>query len=491
MIRIEGSQVTDESVPEKRELISAIAGRWMEYLQEPVDGASLAVFRMCFAAFMLAMVWEYWHLQWITILSSKTFYHFSYFPGMPTWPGDGMVIHFCLLALLAVQIGFGVCYRPACLLFFLAYTYVFLLEKTFYQNHLYLVCLLSFLLFLVPANRVWSLDNLEAKLPPFVPRWSMIILKTQFVLVYFFGGIAKLNPDWLHGEPQSTWLRQIASTDTVFGPVIGHPLFALLITYGGIAVDFSVGFLLAYRPTFWLGAAIALAFHLTNARLFDIGIFPWMMIATIGLFAPEDWPRRLLRLVLPKPKTEISSAPAMPSSQTLSTQTWRRRLNICTIVFLHFYILVQVLVPFRRFIYPGVTSWTEQGHRFAWGMKLRDKQVPVFEMFAFNPKTGNKKKVHTELLAPYQLLKMKSHPDMILQFAHSVADSMERKFGVRPIVTAKCVAMLNQHPAQDLIDPNVDLAAQPINLMPAPWIVPLSDQSNFSVINIRQEENHP
>jgi len=32
------------------------------------------------------------------------------------------------------------------------------------------------------------------------------------------------------------------------------------------------------------------------------------------------------------------------------------------------------LVPLRHLLYPGYVSWNEQGHRFAWQMKLRDKE---------------------------------------------------------------------------------------------------------------------
>jgi vitamin K-dependent gamma-carboxylase len=450
--------------------------RWFGYLQQPVDGSSLAVFRMAFSLFMLWMIFEYWHNNWIALLSSKVPFHFSYLSGMPTFAGDGIYILFLVMALLAVQIGVGILYRPACLLFCCAETYVFMLEKSFYQNHLYLVCLLSFLLFVVSANRTWSFDNIEAKLAPFVPRWNYLLLKFQFVIVYFFGGIAKLNPDWLHGEPQTSWMQQIASTDHTFGSIIGQPWFAFLITYGGIAVDLSVGFLLAYRPTFWIGATIAIVFHLINSHLFSIGIFPWMMIASIGLFAPEDWPRRVLRKFFPSSSEPPN--PVLPAPDSVNSTSWRGRLNICTLVFLHLYILVQILIPLRRFLYPGDVNWTEQGHRFAWGMKLRDKAVPIFSMAAIDPKSGVRRKIDLSVLEPYQLTQMKTHPDMILQFAHAFADEKQKQTGVRPIVHARCIAMLNRHPGQDMIVSDIDLANEPIDLMPARFILPLMSSAD-------------
>ena len=68
---------------------------------------------------------------------------------------------------------------------------------------------------------------------------------------------------------------------------------------------------------------------------------------------------------------------------------------------------------------------------------------------------------------------MATTPDMIIQYAHYLADNYEHKTGVRPTVRVTAVESLNHRPAQDLIDPNVDLAAQPESFLPKPWIVPL------------------
>ena len=49
-------------------------------------------------------------------------------------------------ALLAAGILLGFFYRLSALLFFLTFTHVFLIEKALYQNHYYLICLISFLM---------------------------------------------------------------------------------------------------------------------------------------------------------------------------------------------------------------------------------------------------------------------------------------------------------------------------------------------------------
>ncbi|MBS2003496.1 MAG: HTTM domain-containing protein, partial [Cyanobacteria bacterium SZAS LIN-5] len=68
---------------------------------------------------------------------------------------------------------------------------------------------------------------------------------------------------------------------------------------------------------------------------------------------------------------------------------------------------------------------------------------------------------------------MQTRPDMLLRYAHYVADVEGSKLGVRPKVSIRAVESLNLRQLQDLIDPSVDLAAEPDTLLAPSWIVPL------------------
>ena len=69
---------------------------------------------------------------------------------------------------------------------------------------------------------------------------------------------------------------------------------------------------------------------------------------------------------------------------------------------------------------------------------------------------------------------MGTRPDMILQFSRVAAELRQR--GYEEVeVRARVLASLHGWRRQDLIDPIVNLAAQPRNLLPAGWIVPLSE----------------
>lgn len=448
--------------------------RWREFLSAPVNGTSLAVFRIWFALCMLANTWVYTIDVHIDYLKPKFFY--SFIPGMIMWPGAGIYVHFAIMAISAAMLGLGLYYRAAAVTFFLAHTYLFLLEKAYYQNHFYLVTLLSFLFIFLPADKVWSADNDEKGSSNLVPRWSVLILKVQIAIVYFYGGIAKLNIDWLNGHPQTEFLSQF-SHEPYIGQIVSHPWFAYLVTYGGIIIDLSIGFLLFWAPTFWLGALIATAFHLINSRLFPIGIFPWLMIGTTGLFAPYDWPERVKnklehwRSSSAKGKVEVLS----PAPQSLPQPvSWQYQISTGMLILLHVYVLLQVVLPWRRFLYPGDTSWTELGHRFSWSMMLRTKLVKSFEVTVTNPKTGQKYLVdYSKDMSPKQIFHMQTRPDMILRYAHYVADVEGSKLGVRPKVSIRAVESLNLRQLQDLIDPSVDLAAEHDTLLAPSWIVPL------------------
>jgi hypothetical protein len=143
--------------------------------------------------------------------------------------------------------------------------------------------------------------------------------------------------------------------------------------------------------------------------------------------------------------------------------------------FIAAWLAVQVLVPLRYLLYPGNVSWTEEGHRFAWMMKLRDKDAGA-RFTVRDPASGREWRVSPErYLVRHQVGEMESRPDMILQFAHHLARvwAEERKIaGVE--VRARVCASLNGRKAALLIDPQRDLARVERSLRQADWILPLT-----------------
>lgn len=441
-----------------------------------VDIASLVFFRIAFGSLLLWEMLVYLSSGWVRAFYIEPTFHFTYFgfDWVRPWPGEGMVIHFALLAVLAVMIILGLWYRVAATLFFLGFAYVFLLEQAQYLNHFYLVGLLSFLMIFVPANRAFSLD---ARARPDVrsdtaPAWSLWLLRSQIGLVYLMGGIAKLNGDWLQGMPLEVWLLE-RQDFPIIGGLFAQEWLVHAFAYGALLLDLLAFPLLLWRRT-RVPAFIALAvFHLMNSILFNIGIFPWLSIVASSLFFAPDWPRRLLgnRRAMTRRERKLSrrrDGPSVATSRMPSLVAQR-----VTIALLCAYLAVQVLVPLRHFAYPGEVSWTEEGHRFSWHMKLRDKRGTA-RFFVTTPSTDRTFVVDPgDHLASWQYIPMTTRPYMILQFAHYLADTFTPPGGQRPQVRAHVMTSLNFRRPQVLIDPQVDLASVEDVQPPVDWIVPL------------------
>src|SRR5688572_6792256 len=136
--------------------LSSLLGR----LLVPVDIASLVFFRIGFGAIMAWWAWNYLTSGRVRYYYVEPRFHFTYYPfdWVRPLPGVGMYLLFLALAILALAIAAGFCYRLACALFAAGFTYFFLLDATNYQNHYYLIILLAWLLALLPANRAVSVD---------------------------------------------------------------------------------------------------------------------------------------------------------------------------------------------------------------------------------------------------------------------------------------------------------------------------------------------
>lgn len=130
--------------------------RVADALVDPINGASLAAFRIMFGLLMAWEIWRYFANDWIQRYYITPGFHFTYygFGWVRPGPADLMYLHFWALGLLSVLIAAGLFYRVATILFFLGFTYVFLLEQARYLNHFYLVVLIALVMSCVPAIRM-------------------------------------------------------------------------------------------------------------------------------------------------------------------------------------------------------------------------------------------------------------------------------------------------------------------------------------------------
>ncbi len=269
---------------------------WLRSLFRPIDASSLVFFRIAFGVIMLVEVWRFYDRDWITRYYVDPDFMFKYygFGWVQPWPGDGMYWHFVLLAVLSACIALGFLYRAATIVFFFAFSYIFLLEQARYLNHFYFVIILAFLLILVPAHRSFSLDALfRPKLrSQTVPAWTLWTVRAQMEIVLIYAGIVKVNADWLRLEPMGMWLARRDDAPLI-GPLLNQDWVVALASYGAIAVHILGAPMLLFRRTRVPVIIVYFGFHLSNHFMFTIGIFPWLTMAATLLFLDPDWPKQL------------------------------------------------------------------------------------------------------------------------------------------------------------------------------------------------------
>lgn len=439
-------------------------------LFEQIDLAPLVFFRVVFGGIMLWEVMRYFHYDWIERYYIDPDFFFTYygFGWITPWPGNLMYVHFLVLGICATFIMVGLWYRASVVLFFLGFTYVFLLDQANYLNHFYLISLVSLAMVFVPAHRGASLDvvrhpDLQVGT---VPAWSLWLLRLHVAIPYFFGGIAKLNGDWLRGNPMRLWLADEAEYP-ILGDWLTHDLAPYVFSYGGLLFDLLIVPFLLWQRTRVLAFVMALGFHLSNDQLFSIGIFPWFMIgATALFFEPEQF------VGFRKRVENVLSTHIKHTQMPLRYSTKQKRLIVNALAV---YLCFQVLMPFRHWLYPGNVSWTEEGHNFSWHMKLRDKQGDV-TVVVTDPDAGHSWVIDlSDYLSSRQRRKMVTRPDMILQFSHYLEEVFRDEGHGDIQVRVAARVSLNGRDPQMMVDSRVDLSEVERSLMPASWILPLTE----------------
>ena len=434
-------------------------GRLRERAFRPTSPMSLGFVRLALGAVLCFEVVRYFAAGRIHEYYVDPPFHFTYsgFHWVRPWPGWGMDLHFVFLGLCALGITLGVRYRLALWGFFFGFLYVFLLEATRYLNHFYLLLLVLFLLGFMPAERGLSLVSWRRGRRT-IPAWCPFALKALLALVYFYAALAKCNEDWLRGEPLRSWLA--ARADTVpFGFLLKQAWAPWFFSYGGLIFDLLAGPLLWWKRTRVWMFGFSIFFHATNHLLFSIGIFPAMMLATTTIFFAADWPVRWFGLSNSEPR--VAPRPS------------RGRQNLFVAGLVVFF-AVQVLVPLRHFAIPGVVHWTEEGHGFAWHMKLRSKSGTAL-FHVVRTSTGERTTVDPALeLTEWQARKMAARPPLILQYAHHLERRFEAGGRGEVEVYVESLVRLNARAAQPLVDPAIDLTTRRIGWGKADWIVPLN-----------------
>lgn len=482
----------------------------MKFLFKPVDNASLVFFRVVFGILAFADVvgiFSYYHLYTDSFNPDKFQFKYYGFAWVQPVPEPFMSLFFLGLIACAILITIGKWYRPAMTIFAIGFAYTFFLEKAHYLNHGYLMMWLNLVMIFLPVNRNFSVDALQT--PDLqtnrCPYWCLFVLQFLMGVVYFYGGIAKINADWLlNAQPLKIWLAQRGDMP-LLGWIWQQEITAWLMSWGGFCLDFFVVFfLLSKRMRIW-AFGFVLFFHFVNLILFQIGIFPWMSLALTALFFEPDFPRKINAFLKSKwakfgkieawwlTKSNANPLPAPPppnadKSMVLAMQDqpkqpiygkikpWRlhRKLVLGCLIPI---CLFHLLFPLRHHLLKGNVAWTEEGHRYSWRMMLRSKRG--YGHFILKDKrTGEKERVNPgKYLSDKQRPKMFTHPDMTLQFTHYLKQKWWEDFGKDVAIYAEINVKLNHRKYQSYYDNAVDLTEVEWSFLEeADWVLHLKEE---------------
>jgi vitamin K-dependent gamma-carboxylase len=479
--------------------------KYIEKLYRPKDITALVVFRIAYGAIMLWEVIRYFKLKRIErhYIDANFNFTFDFFEWVKPWEGAGMFIHFYILGVLSVFMMIGLFYRITAFLICILFTYIFLLEEANYLNHFYLVSLISILMIFIPAHKKYSFDSIIWKKikADYTPAWPLYLLRFQMGVVYFYGGVAKLNEDWmLRAEPMQHWLYR--KTDyPIIGKYFDESWMAFVMSWSGALLDLLAPFLLLNRYTRPFIFLALVSFHFMNDRLFSIGIFPWFGILATTVFFPSDFIKQMFTTAKSYKNGVIMAISAIVFSyigiffhkefellpflvalfsgaaiawlfidlfqtkkagDNLANTKFDSSLlkNYPLLAFLFLWAFIQVSVPLRHYFIPGNVSWTEEGHRFSWHMKLRSKSGDAF-FYAYNPQTNKYQELSIHpYLSERQYGKMATRPYMILEFAKFLKQEMVKKGLGSYEIRVVAHASYNYRPRQQLVRSDVDLSAQ-------------------------------
>jgi hypothetical protein len=448
---------------------------------KPVDGGSLALFRFFFGAILAYHVLMEAQPGLIQYKFIRPQLHFTYplfdLLRLEFLPGGLLLSVIKLAGIGACGIAFGLYYRWALLIFLCSYGYLFLLDKSYYNNHSYLILLLVFLLMFMRANGALSMDALRD--PDVyrrkVPFWNVFLLRAQICIVYFFAGVAKLFSDFLAGRqltillieqnrlPFLPLLREIFPTD----------LIVRFLTYSVVSFDLFIGFFLCFRPTRTFAIFTALCFHLLVNHMFSMKVFPSLMICALLLFLDPDKFTAFRQKVLSVLGWKESSGVAETQRTPTLTAGRKDRLTMALVML---YLLVQVLVPLRHFLVPGDVNWTKENIRFSW-MVMAHVMHGTMKITAID-RTNNENIpiMIDEDITPAQYSTLIYSPDMIHQYAQYLKKKLQAQGVKDPAIYMEVYLSLNGRSQRPFIDPKVDLAKTEYKFMRAAnWILPPPD----------------
>ena len=198
-----------------------------------------------------------------------------------------------LIAAFCFLVGFRARLSGAALAVTIAY--YLLADGSFYSNHIYFLLLIVFLLTVADSGAAFSVDWLRRGKPSAeVAYGPVLLLKIQVAIVYFFAGIAKLNPAFLSGDVLPEKLSS-------FPDAWISPELAIAASWATMILEFYLVFALWIRRLRLSAIIGGLIFHglIVVTMSFYAGLITYSttIVATYGLYLSDEEMAALWRRV--------------------------------------------------------------------------------------------------------------------------------------------------------------------------------------------------
>ena len=430
------------------------------FLFKQIDNSALIVFRIIFGLLCFLESVGAIFTGWVkkTLVEPHFTFNFIGLEWLQPLPGNGMYLYYTFMGLFGLFVMLGYRYRISIIAFTLMWSGTYLMQKSSYNNHYYLLMLLSGIMVFQPAHKYLSLDaKRNASIASIsMPQWCSWVFILQMFIVYSYASINKIYPDWVNLNVMKT-LMEDKKNYFLIGGLLQEQWLQYFLAYGGILFDGLIIPFLLMKKTRKYAFFTSIFFHLFNSFVFQIGIFPYLSLAfTLFFFSKETIHNIFLKKKPFYNKGEIT----LPKNYKLFKS-----------IFIAYFI-VQVILPIRHHFIKSDVFWTEEGHRLSWRMMLRTKQG--FATYTVkNNSTGKKEIVKlSDFLSPKQQNAASTKPDVIWQFAQHLKDFYQQK-GQDVSVYVSSNVSLNGGKFKPLIDPTIDLTKVPWEpFKHSDWILP-------------------
>ncbi|KQC30285.1 HTTM domain-containing protein [Flagellimonas eckloniae] len=419
-----------------------------QFLFKKIDNAQLIVFRVFYGLLVSAECYGAIATGWVrrTLIEPQFTFSFIGFEWLQPLPGNGMYIYFAIMGTLGILITLGYKYRFSAFAFAIMWAGVYLMQKTSYNNHYYLLMLLAFIMAFLPAAKDFSID---AKLNPksrshTMFNWIRWIIILQLFIVYTYASVAKLYGDWLDFSIIEILMKS-KKDYFLIGEILQQKWVHKIVGVFGIVFDLLIVPALLWKPTRKVGFIFSIFFHLFNSIVFQIGIFPYLSLAFIVFFFE---PKTIRNIFLRTKSIPSQNAQSPPKNQNL------------IIIVLGIYFIVQLVLPLRHHAFKDDVLWTEEGHRLSWRMMLRSRSGTI-RYKVVNTQTDSITNIKlNDYLTKKQRRKVACYPDFIWQFAqHLKKEYAKNGEDIQVFVQNK--VKVNKGKYHEFIDPKIDLASVP------------------------------